>query len=77
MPDHDHLGRPVGSRSAQRSQPVPEPIVIGLDRVTGVVLDVMPGGWNEYLKHADDSDDLQPPQSLSHHSALLSRGEAR
>ncbi|HEY0694063.1 MAG TPA: hypothetical protein VGD71_34095 [Kribbella sp.] len=51
----------VGSRSAQRSQPVPEPSVIGLDRVAGVLLDVMPGRWNEYLEHADDSHDLQPP----------------
>jgi hypothetical protein len=65
------------SLSAPRSQPVLGPSAIGLDRVVGALLDVMPGGCNDYLEHPDDAHVLQPPPALSHHAQLVSRGGDR
>jgi hypothetical protein len=39
----DDLGGPVGAQAPHRSEPVLELAVVGLDRVVGVPLDVVPG----------------------------------
>jgi hypothetical protein len=50
MPGNDHPGRAVGAQPTHRSQPVFEVAVIGLDRIVGVTLDVMPRRGNEFIE---------------------------
>lgn len=52
MPGDDELRAPVVLQSTHRSEPVLELPVIRLDRIIGVLLDVMPHRRKQLLEHA-------------------------